>query len=200
MAQSIKLGNDLFLDASGVDGIKAVLTSGDLNDYYGVHKSGVYHLNATASAFSNCPQGYSVLFVYSGNLGFGAQMIYSRSGIWYRDRSGSPVNWSDWFKVVRQKESDTINMSDYTIQSGETASFVLSSGSRIYLSFVGFNSSAVGACGVGANSSGQTYAYWNPRASSIDITTGTNGSLTIKNNSSVLVTAFALGNGEMKKS
>lgn len=100
MAQSILLGSDTYLDASGVDGIKAILTSGDLNDYYGIHKSGAYYLNGSASAFSNCPQGYSTLLVYSGTSGGGQQMIVHRSGIWYRDRSGSPVTWSHWFKLT----------------------------------------------------------------------------------------------------
>ena len=100
MAQSIKLGSDTYLDASGVDGIKAILTSGDLNDYYGIHKSGVYYLNASASSFSNCPQGYSTLLVSSGTSGGAQQMIVHRSGVWYRDRSGSPVTWSHWFKIT----------------------------------------------------------------------------------------------------
>lgn len=96
MAQSILLGSDTYLDASGVDGIKAILTSGDLNDYYGIHKSGAYYLNGSTSAFSNCPQGYSTLLVYSGTSGGGQQMIVHRSGIWYRDRSGNPASWSIW--------------------------------------------------------------------------------------------------------
>lgn len=100
MAQSIKFGNDTYLDAGGVDGIKAVLTNGDLNDYYGIHKSGVYYLNGSASSFSNCPQGYSTLLVFSGTSGGAQQMIVHRSGIWYRDRSGSPVTWSHWFKLT----------------------------------------------------------------------------------------------------
>ena len=100
MAQSIKLGNDVYLAAEGIDGIKGQLTSGDLNDYYGVHKAGAYYLAASASAFSNCPQGYSILIVLSSNYGFGGQLLYNRSGIWYRDRSGSPLNWSHWFKIT----------------------------------------------------------------------------------------------------
>ena len=100
MAQSIKLGNDVYLDASGVDGIKATLTSGNLNDYYGIHKSGVYYLNASASSFSNCPQGYSTLFVYSGTSGGTQQMIVHRTGVWYRGQSGTPLKWSHWFKLT----------------------------------------------------------------------------------------------------
>lgn len=97
MAKSIKLGSDTYLAAAGVDGIKAILTSGDLNDYYGVHKSGVYHLNASGSAFQNCPAGWSVLLCYSGTSGFSGQMIYHSGAIYCRERSGNPVSWGHWF-------------------------------------------------------------------------------------------------------
>lgn len=100
MAQSIILGSDTYLAAAGVDGIKAALSSGDLNDYYGVHKSGVYHLNAGGSAFSNCPAGYSILLCYSGNSGFSGQMIFHGSTIYCRERSGSPVEWGHWYRFT----------------------------------------------------------------------------------------------------
>lgn len=98
MAQSIKLGNDVYLAAEGIDGIKAVLTSGDLDDYYGVHKAGVYHLNAGASAFSNAPTGYAVLLCYAGNSSFSGQMVVHGSTIYARERTGNPVAWTHWYR------------------------------------------------------------------------------------------------------
>lgn len=98
MAQSIKLGNDVYLDASGVDGIKATLTSGNLDDYYGTHKSGIYYLGAAQSAFTNAPAGWAALIVCSvGAVSF--QLVYRYNGIWVRDRSGSPATWQAWRKA-----------------------------------------------------------------------------------------------------
>lgn len=95
MAQSIRFGNDTYLDASGVDGIKATLTSGDLNDYYGIHKSGIYYLGATQSAFSNAPTGWAALIVCSvGAVAF--QVVWNNDGLFYRARTGNPASWSVW--------------------------------------------------------------------------------------------------------
>lgn len=47
MAQSIKLGNDTFLDAQGINGYKGSLDSSDnLDNMYMRHHSGIYYLGA----------------------------------------------------------------------------------------------------------------------------------------------------------
>lgn len=98
MAQSIKFGNDTYLDASSIAGIKDTLTSGDLNDYYGTHKSGMYYLGAADSAFSNAPAGWAALIVCSVE-GASFQLVYRYNGIWIRSRTGSPATWQDWRKI-----------------------------------------------------------------------------------------------------
>lgn len=101
MAQSIKLGNDVYLDASGVDGIKATLTSGDLDDYYGIHKSGTYYLGATQTDFTNAPTGWAGMIVCSvGGVSF--QIVWNGTGIYYRARSGNPASWGDWIRASSQ--------------------------------------------------------------------------------------------------
>ena len=101
MAQSIKLGNNVYLDASGVDGNKGTITSGDdLNNYWGPRKAGLWVVNTTSSNVSNCPLSYSGLIVIAIGQSGAQQILFNHTGICFRDRTGSPASWSHWFKVT----------------------------------------------------------------------------------------------------
>lgn len=101
MAQSIKLGSDIFLDASGVDGIKGTISAGDdLNNYIGYRYAGLWYINASSASVSNCPVSYAALIcVPVGSSGV-TQIAVNHTGVYYRNRSGSPITWSVWRRCV----------------------------------------------------------------------------------------------------
>lgn len=101
MAQSIIFGNDTFLAASGVDGNKGTITSGDdLNNYWGPRKAGLWVVNTASSNVSNCPLSYSGLIVIAIGQAGAQQILFNHTGVCYRDRIGSPATWSNWFKLT----------------------------------------------------------------------------------------------------
>ena len=93
--------NTLFPASSLYGSVKGRITSGDLNDYLGTEKAGVYYLNAAESAFTNVPvgsSGYGYLFVYCDSTGICLQMFCKSTGLWYRTYSSS--SWNPWFKAM----------------------------------------------------------------------------------------------------
>jgi hypothetical protein len=101
MAKSIILGSDTYLHASGIVGIKAVLTSGNLNNFVGFQNSGTYYLNAAQSAFSNSPLGWGVLIVIANNNNIATtQIAISTTAMFTRQYTGSPLAWTAWYKYT----------------------------------------------------------------------------------------------------
>lgn len=103
MAQSIKLGSDLFLDAQGVNGYKGPLTSSDnLDNMYMRHHSGVYYIGANVQ---NAPANYCMmLMIGTGeeNASIAFQLVQGYSKIYIRRRagSGSTYTWSAWYEFT----------------------------------------------------------------------------------------------------
>lgn len=101
MAQSIKLGNDIFIAASGVDGNKGIITSGDdLDNYWGPRNAGLWVVNATASDVSNCPLSYCGLIVIALGQSGANQLAFSSSGIFKRSKVGATPTWTEWKSVT----------------------------------------------------------------------------------------------------
>lgn len=95
MAKSIKLGSDTYLDASGIDGVKGTIMSGDLNDYIGMRYAGIWYIGVTATAITNCPVGYGMLIV-----GPSIQLAIGKWEMYFRGYTGNPLTWSVWHKVT----------------------------------------------------------------------------------------------------
>ena len=103
MAQSIKLGNDTFLDAQGVNGYKGSLDSSDnLDNMYMRHHSGTYFLGANVQ---NSPANYCMMIMIGtgeSNVSIAFQLIVSGSYLYSRVRSGSgsSFSWAAWKRVA----------------------------------------------------------------------------------------------------
>ena len=99
MAQSIKLGNDLYIARSGVAGVKGLLGSGDnLNDYWMVHQSGIYYLS---SGVTNSPVNYTFCYVCGSGESASApciQVVFAQNAIYTRSRYTQ--TWSSWYKYT----------------------------------------------------------------------------------------------------
>ena len=185
MARSFKFKNGLFLDASAIHGIKGVLTSGDLNDFYGDDYAGMYYLGATYSAFSNCPTGYA-MFLVCTYYGASFQVVIKRSGIYYRDRSGSPASWSPWYRIVGN------DLTNYAYSTPKYYQFTVPHNSSKTLKFSGSGNGEIvftsaytdlrGALVYHAQGDGFVRTTWTAQPSGISLSTSEDG-LEITNNS-----------------
>lgn len=98
MAQSIKLGNDTFLDITGICGTVRdnLPLNANLNNYYGRHKDGIYYIGDITN-MQNAPIDYSMLLVMTRPDGnFTIQVIFyclGRIYIRYRVSNGT---WTAW--------------------------------------------------------------------------------------------------------
>lgn len=95
MAQSIKLGNDTYLDASGIVGIKGVLSgAANIDSMSTAQTAGVYYLNNVSTA----PVTYGTLIIIAAyttpNLA-AFQILISGNAIYVRQNYGS---WGGWYK------------------------------------------------------------------------------------------------------
>lgn len=103
MAQSIKLGSNLFLDAQGVNGYKGSLSSSDnLDNMYMRHHSGIYYIGADVQ---NAPANYCMMVMIGtgeSNASIAFQLVQSYSKIYIRRRtgSGSTYTWSAWYEFT----------------------------------------------------------------------------------------------------
>lgn len=98
MAQSIKLGNNVFLDVAGIDGVvKQTLTgNADIDALITSHDSGVYYCSNT----STTPAAYGMLVLMSAGAGSGAAyhvfISSTANAIYVRYRSNN--TWGSWYK------------------------------------------------------------------------------------------------------
>ena len=102
MAQSIKLGNNTFLDAQGINGYKGSLDSSDnLDNMYMRHHSGTYYLGENVK---NAPANYCMMIMIGTGEGNGSafQLVVSLNYLYSRMRSGSgsSYSWLAWRRVA----------------------------------------------------------------------------------------------------
>ena len=71
------------------------ITSGDLDDYYGAKKAGLYYVGA---GVTNSLFDYSGLLVIAQGT-FGAQIQWNHKAIAIRTRTGNPAAWGEWNKI-----------------------------------------------------------------------------------------------------
>ena len=80
--------------------LKFIYTGDDLNNYYGINRSGFYYVSASQGSVSNCPIGWCGLLVIMTEDGGGVQLVFAENGLYIRNRSGIPLAWTAWKKVT----------------------------------------------------------------------------------------------------
>ena len=100
MPKSIKLVNDTYIDASGVVGIRGVISSGNLNDYGQSKDAGMWYV---LNGVTNSPSNYCMLIVvagYNSDNSVAIQLIVGQGSMWTRRRvgSGTSYSWEPWYR------------------------------------------------------------------------------------------------------
>lgn len=95
----VNFGSNALYPASSLYGsMKGRISSGDLNDYIGTEKAGMYYLSAGAASYTNAPDGFGYLLVFSDSTSLSGQLFFKSTGLYFRTYSSGA--WNAWQKAA----------------------------------------------------------------------------------------------------